>query len=48
MTVPVKSATFSTHSKANTELQNLDGKTPLEVAELNSQDDVVQVLKGSA
>ncbi len=35
-----------THRKADVELKNLDGKTPLEVAELNSQDDVVKVLKG--
>lgn len=32
-------------SKADTEAKNLDGKTALEVAELNKQDGVVDLLK---
>lgn len=34
-------------SKADTEAKNLDGKTALEVATLNSQDGVVELLKAA-
>ncbi len=35
-------------SNANTAAKNLDGKTALEVAELNNQDGVVKLLKEAA
>jgi len=33
---------------ANKEIKNLDGKTALEVAQLNNQDGVVKLLEGAA
>ncbi len=38
----------SCRSKADTEAKNLDGKTALEVATLNSQDGVVELFKSAA
>ena len=39
---------FSPCSNADTEVKNLDGKTALEVAELNAQTGVVTLMKAHA
>ena len=45
MRVPQSHHVRTSCSNANTAAKNLDGKTALEVAELNNQDGVVKLLK---